>query len=1549
MDARVEAPSRLRRYAKRTAIALSALLGLVVVLVAGAFFSLRFQAVRTFVVARVNSALDGAFKGRLVLHGVGNLGLAGISAADAEVFDPAGRRVLDVHGLGAQLSVPTLVWAALMEKSKPLTIRITGATLRHVEAVLIDNGSGAPTLADAFLPRTPGAPSSGPGTVVIIDHLVIDHAWAHGSLASTPLDVELKNALATLRTDEVATAIVVKKVALIARGLAQGVDPVGELQASLEIPAAADKPLRARAHYQGSAAQVPVVLDANYQDSNLTATLEARDIPPAAVHRQVPALELRSPATLSASAEGRLPKLHGAFALGVGSGKIAGDFDLSLGDDLTAKAAVHTLDLDLTELTRSMPKSNLDLTLHAALLAPKAGPVTGSFELASRPSLISAQALPGISVNGSFSSDARTRRNRVEAHAEIAEPGAQTSMDATITQTKQTLLEFRSKTVLNNPPRLKRLASLSRAEGQIDTQGSYRLEDQSLDAKIRADLRELNQGDNRVARAEIRATLSGALPHPDADVYLTVNDAVVSGQRVSEAKVGARGSLSRLALTAAVTTTSPERRIHVSTMVSNDRGLLLDHPSVNFHQGDTSLLLAAQSVQVVDGRTHVSGLHLQGAGKADVSLVYGPNLESLHAQTYDLDLARLWHLADPHAMLKSGTATLSASYERRAGEVRARLTARSDNLTFDRVAGGSFSADFDLERDRLSGTAQADLKQLGRLNFDFQELHGIDLENPDPTRATGKLAIDGQVRLKDLTQLIPPSVELPFDRALGTVKYDLAIERQRVSSAVPTFHVHVATNKLQLAGKRTTTTTITTKAEARDTAPLAVKGIDFDLDLTHEETGETELAASISDAQGRLVALSVEGKVTPRLATVASELSSHWRQIPLRAKLSLPPRDLEKLPVEVRPAALKGVASADLSYDGTLDAPTLELSGKVAHFRQSDDKGARLDLAFQGGYKGTRGTFTGSARSRGRDVASADIDFETAINDWLNRTAEHEPPLDANAHLAFEGFPIGLVPALRTQQVNGALTGKVALEHFGKDATLEADLDVQSLKLANRALGRIRTAVTVRNGKADAKLSVEGNGGTTTAEGHSGLDWGPRLVPQVRMPADAQLRARELRLAAFAPLMTSVLGDFDGRLNGDLNAHFRGGAPQLDGHVDLTDGVAQLAAVGQRFDQIKARLSLQPGKAKLEELSARATSGRLKVTGEARFDGLDLTGADAHLRIDKSEKVSLSLAGTELGDTYGAIDIKLRPGQTKGAQALSVAIGELRVRLPDSGSQDLQNLDPAKGVRVGTRRRDGDFVTLPLQPLKEGDPSKNENPMTVDLNLGDQIWIQQGDSTKIQLGGRLKLVLGDPLTIEGQVSVKSGKLDVSGKQFEIESGVVTFSGEPGNPTIVATARWDAPDEDRHRVYADASGTTAKLKVTLRSEPPLTRDQILSLLLTGSADGSLAGGGGSNAATAVGAVGGVATQGLNKALSNIANLDVSTRIDTSTGTARPELVFQLSAKVSAKITRSLGQTPGQPPDMTFVTLDFLIKRNWSLSTLAGDQGATGLDLVWRKRY
>ena len=124
-----------------------------------------------------------------------------------------------------------------------------------------------------------------------------------------------------------------------------------------------------------------------------------------------------------------------------------------------------------------------------------------------------------------------------------------------------------------------------------------------------------------------------------------------------------------------------------------------------------------------------------------------------------------------------------------------------------------------------------------------------------------------------------------------------------------------------------------------------------------------------------------------------------------------------------------------------------------------------------------------------------------------------------------------------------------------------------------------------------------------------------------------------------------------------------------------------------------------------------------------------------------------------------------------------------------------------------------------------------------------------------------------------------------------------------------------------------------------------------MLLFGSPEGTPGGSGDSSiAALAISVAGDTAAKGLNQVLDDFTNLDVSARIDTTTGSARPELVFQVSPRVSAKVTRAVG-TPavGESPDRTFLTLELRLRRSWALSALFGDRGASALDLIWRKRY
>jgi len=141
------------------------------------------------------------------------------------------------------------------------------------------------------------------------------------------------------------------------------------------------------------------------------------------------------------------------------------------------------------------------------------------------------------------------------------------------------------------------------------------------------------------------------------------------------------------------------------------------------------------------------------------------------------------------------------------------------------------------------------------------------------------------------------------------------------------------------------------------------------------------------------------------------------------------------------------------------------------------------------------------------------------------------------------------------------------------------------------------------------------------------------------------------------------------------------------------------------------------------------------------------------------------------------------------------------------------------------------------------------------------------------------------------------------------------------------------------------------RLTLRAEPPLSNDEILSLLIFGAPDGSL---GSSQAvgevAFALGVAGGAAVKGVNRALSDLTDLDVSTRIDTSHGTARPEVALQLTRRLSTSVAYAMGEpSPGENPDSVFLTLDLRLGTHWSLATTVGDQGATIFDLLWRHRY
>jgi translocation and assembly module TamB len=245
-------------------------------------------------------------------------------------------------------------------------------------------------------------------------------------------------------------------------------------------------------------------------------------------------------------------------------------------------------------------------------------------------------------------------------------------------------------------------------------------------------------------------------------------------------------------------------------------------------------------------------------------------------------------------------------------------------------------------------------------------------------------------------------------------------------------------------------------------------------------------------------------------------------------------------------------------------------------------------------------------------------------------------------------------------------------------------------------------------------------------------------------------------------------------------------------------------------------------------------------------------------------------------------------------------------------------------------------------------------PVRVTLNLNN-IEVRRGTALRARLDGQLSVKAAQSNEVTGQIRLSKGSLDVEGKRFEIERGVITFVGDPTNPQVVLTAGWTAPEGTR--VYADFIGPLKTGKVTLRAEPARTQSEILSLILFGTTDGQAVpvsssqstDSGGSGAA--LGLSGGIAARGINRALDDITGLDVTARVDTAdSSNPKPEIEVQIAQDIALSVAHVLG-TPSAAEglDRNLLTLDWRFLRNWSLETTFGDRGSVVMDAVWQLRY
>lgn len=1539
-----------------------------------AVLSLNLPWMRNLARARVNHGLSEVFVGQISIDRIGHLGLDFLGGIDAHFDDAAGKQVITVQGLRVHSNWPQIVQQLI--RGQALNVRLSPVSIDHIDVMLVADRDGTPTLRRAFNPRHPKPSGPDDKSVSIgIDGLRVRHIWAHGSLPSmATIDSEVIGLKGKLHNGGAGLSASIDAGRIRARAMPGRIDAEGDLKASVTIPPQGVASSSAVAEFTGFLASAPATLHARLDAKALNVTLDAPAIPALAIQDQVRSATLKTTTSLKAWVHGRLPALEYQAELdNTEAGHIQINGAAHLEKAMRASCALRASNVNLAPVFGEVPRTLLYAEASANVTLRDHGAMDASFQVRLPRSRFDDYQTPPTSADGKLS---RTESGslRLTGTLFVDEPGAPIHADyeLRVKAGSNPQLHASLQSRLTNPSRLTRLTGVS-ATGTLDARVDLDILARRLSAEANVSLAPAIQERVRARSLNLQMSARGELNSPSLKMTAVSNEVQLSDRHFKEVRVDANGTLERMHLAADVYENA-EQRIALEATVVPAQGLLVERPQFAITDRYGQVTGQARAVLVAAHRVLVEGFELKGVGSIQAAGSFSPQHVESRFAIHDLDLARLSRLTH-FGNLQHGILSLEGQVAGPINNLQGHIQGQARAVTARGMRGGQFDLNVIANHHVLSGTLEGKVgsssvrAQLTDLRLP-PKLHSISLIRD----LKGELSINGTLTLDEIAKLFG-SAGAPIEQAGGQVTLDLHIQNVAQNSG-PALHATIKTERLRIVEKRPQQSNVKSPSQAREAEPRALEGIDLDVVLDVDPNVDNMNATlTLFDPLGHLAELKVQAK-TPPLEAV--DWQARIRELPFNVNLRVPERALQKWPRAVRPSVMRGLASFTLDAQGTVAAPRAVARLNIRKLQSRDGKYS-VDLQAESRYERTGGMIEGHARSTRGGSAELQTQWTGNLVDRVRYgDANASSPVDLSADVILREFPVGVVPEISDRQVRGPLSGEVHLRGLGRDATLQGQLDASGLTVNRVGLSRLVTTVTADNNKINATLDAVQAHGMAHAQFDSKSSWGQRWAPQVDPHARVQLKAHQFQVAALSPLLLAHVSTLEGLLDADIAASLSDEKPVISGTASVTQGVVQLPEIGQRFSDARAKVSIREDEVRVDDIQARGITGRLTGEAKAKLNGLELVSASARLDIREKEKLPVTFEGVMIGDAWGHVDFAYSGAQNAASNAateIKVDVPQLHLKLPETAQNSVQDLSAAENIRIGAHRVDGKFVEVPLQPL-ESATAEGETPRLtrVLVHLGDAVWVERDRQVKVQLSGSLEVDSGDERKVRGRIELRGGKLDVSGKQFDIERGVVTFEGsDPSNPTITATARWDSPAN--YTVYAEYAGTVKDGKLKLHSEPSLSQDEILSLLLFGAPDGGMAASSNSNGAigniangspdqtggkpagsspsgagAAIGVAGDTATKGLNRAISDVTNLDVSTRIDTSTGSARPELVVQLTPRLTTRVTRAIGEpVPGESPDRTFLTLELRLKRSWALSAIIGDHGASTLDLIWRKRY
>ena len=1526
------------RAIKRAGLTLGTLLLFLVALVVGVLVHVNTPTGRQLVMKEVNALLAPSFKGKITLRRLDGVGVSGIRGVDATIEDPSGRDVIRVRGARAGIFAWEAVRSALLDHEGPLIIRLRDIHIDDVDVRLDTDPTGRLDLLDAFdspVPDSSPPNANARGLRLVLSDIDLRHAWAHGLMAGAPpLDADLDHLRGSMIYAPDVLDADVASVRISARRLVEDAGVAGILKAHLRLPSADGAHPDVHVEWDGAVGGLAETVDGSFAADRVDAVVDVPDSPPEAIRTLWPDSPIGRHAQLHLEAHGPRSDVRVGMHAGLGQTTIDSDAHVRIGDESAARVTFRVRDLDVNELAAGAPRSHLGFQGEASAAVKADGALTGKAKLLFLGGVLGEIDLPPATLD-----------------AQLV-PGSHGSA-----------IEFQLDAEADDFQRVPQLGHGVEGKGRLLASGEVDLARKSVAGMVRFEAQDVAQGTTRVRDLSVEVSAEGPLARPEVEATVVSRGVLVGGVRFDSALAQARGAATAPHITASLRgPDTPDVDAAVDLRVGS--GVSLDRLRVDLARGMDRSRVTARSVKFDHGNLSVDQARVEGLGApltADISIAHA--VATIKATTTGIDLARLARLAHLEKQLKGGSLAIDADVHLRQGAGEGKLAVDLAHASAGNAEDVSGHLDLSLAGRTVTG----------KLHVDSPGVGAVDVVAPKVTvageaaltaaswrRAFGSADIDLHTDLARLAALVPPA-QMPLSEAKGDVTLKGHLARDGIDDLTPDVKLEGSTKDLVLAARVPVERDID-GVLVHPPPAWRVAGLDFDVDVSIDgRTGAVQLSTKAHDAKGALAQLNGSTEHFP-FAEVFHDPARLMRSLMstrFGVDLFLPERSLASLPSLLRQRFVTGRMQATLDVQGTMLSPTVDLSGALRHAGFAGDAMTTpLDLDLVAHYDGRHGTGSMRARTTNAELLDLEVQADASASEILGASGG-APPWTASARAHLASFPLGSIAVLDDKLVSGDVSGDLTLSGLHQDAHVDADVTIDALTVGSIAYESARLQMKADGRVIDGSLRIDQTDGFGEAKAHAAASWGAAMAPKLdpSQPLDATVAAKNLRIAALLPFVDGFLDELDGRIdtNTKIELDPRDRAARLQGDLVLTRGTVEASAGGGELHDITAKVKLSPdGTITLEKMTAAGMTGRLEVVGNAHLQGTLLQSAHATITIPHGSAIPFPISGTELGDVDGRIDITASSTRRDGPVQLKVDVPHLDVKLSEASTATPQSLGPMDNVRIGAHRGDpARFVLLPLDPVpNEAHAPTSSQPggLQVAAHLG-AVHVVRGTQLAVDLQGDVKAEADATTRVTGQILIeKGGMLDVQGRKFTVEGGTVTFTSDPANPQVVVKAAWTASDGTV--VVASFTGPLKTGKVTLTSEPQLTRDEIVQVLLFGTANGKQAQTPSSSTAnSAIATAGGEAAQPLNHMFNQLGLGAVTANVDTSeAATPKPEVEVQIAKDISLQIAVVLGQPPpGVNPDRTLVTLDWRFLSMWSLASTVGDAGTTIFDLLWQRRY